>query len=323
MKKSFLYLIVALGLIQLSYSCTPKSKIPFLAKMNIYADSLIDEPFPDSLNYTNRGLKLTKEQCYALCSDSLWLTIVSIKKINDKYLIFFNEYQTDVRCALFNEQGKIIDWCDFCGAIAPSYCYPKEKGIIRIERHIEADSLDCEQTIWNIKYIDNNKFETKVIINDSVTVTRLYSVSDKITLLSKTESKHIDTPAYDIITTPISQAKDICDKLTTYKELRKKSDYGCTVLRRLFEGNVMINLLKYNAKDALQWIYDHRTNKRMEFYVKDACSHYPGHYDRSLSINFLKSQILQLKDKQAQEYLLKMPVFTDNDDNTLVYINRN
>ena len=85
----------------------------------------------------------------------------------------------------------------------------------------------------------------------------------------------------------------------------------------------MIDLLKYNAKDALQWIYDHRTNKRMEFYAKDACSHYPGHYDRSLSINFLKSQILQLKDKQAQEYLLKMPVFTDNDDNTLVYINRN
>lgn len=145
MKKSFLYLIIALGLIQLCYSCTPESKIPFLAKMNIYADSLIDEPFPDSLNYTNRGLKLTKEQCYALCSDSLWQTIVSIKKINDKYLIFFNEYQTDVRCALFNEQGKIIDWCDFCGAIAPSYCYPKEKGIIRIERHIEADSLDCEQ----------------------------------------------------------------------------------------------------------------------------------------------------------------------------------
>ena len=319
MKKSFLYLIIALGLIQLSYSCTPESKIPFLAKMNIYADSLIDEPFPDSLNYTKRGLKLTKELYYTLCSDSFAMSIVSIKQINNNYLIFFND-RASTNCGLFNEQGIIIDLCKICGLKSPDYS-PRKDGSCLIR--ICIDTLYLDQTIWNMKYLDNNKFETTVVINDSVTVTRLYSVSDKITLLSKTESGHIDTPAYDIITTPISQAKDICDKLTTYKELRKKSDYGCETLGRSFGGNVMIDLLKYNAKDALQWIYDHRTNKRMEFYVKDACSHYPGHYDRSLSINFLKSQILQLKDKQAQEYLLKMPVFTDNDDNTLVYINRN
>ena len=317
MKKFLLHLIIILGSIQLNYSCAPESKIPFLAKMNIYADSLIDEPFPDSLNYTNRGFKLSKEQYYALCSDSFTMSIVSIKQIKSNYLIFFNG--TSTNCVLFNEQGKIIDQCKLCGLKSPDYS-PRKDGSALVR--ILIDTLYLDQTIWDMKYLDNDKFETTVAINDSITVTRTYSVSDKITLLSKTELGHIDTPTYDIWTTPISQVKDICDKLATFKELRRSSDYGCCgTVSRSFGGETMIDLLKYNAKDALQWIYDHRTNERMESYVKDACSHYPGRYDKSISINFLKSQILQLKDKQAQEYLLKMPVFTDNDDNTLVYIN--
>ena len=56
MKKVILYIILVLSIAQLNVSCTPKSKIPFLGRMHIVADSLLDAPFPDSLNFENRGL---------------------------------------------------------------------------------------------------------------------------------------------------------------------------------------------------------------------------------------------------------------------------
>ena len=58
MKKFILYIVIVLGITQLNLSCTPESKIPFLGRMHIVADSLLDIPFPDSLNFENRGIEL-------------------------------------------------------------------------------------------------------------------------------------------------------------------------------------------------------------------------------------------------------------------------
>ena len=103
MKKFILYLILVLGIAQLNYSCTPESEIPFLANMRIVADSLLDAPFPDSLNFENRGIELSKEQYYALTSDSTeGEKIVSIKKYKDNYLVFFcRKYDGGVDAVLY------------------------------------------------------------------------------------------------------------------------------------------------------------------------------------------------------------------------------
>ena len=110
MKKFFLYIMLVLGIAQFNYSCTPESEIPFLANMRIVADSLLDAPFPDSLNFENRGIELSKEQYYALTSDSIeGKRIVAIKQYNDNFLVFFcqNRWISTILfdiCTFYNSQ---------------------------------------------------------------------------------------------------------------------------------------------------------------------------------------------------------------------------
>ena len=117
MKKFILYIVIVLGITQLNLSCTPESKIPFLGRMHIVADSLLDIPFPDSLNFENRGIELSKEQYYALTSDSIeGKRIVAIKQYNDNFLVFFCQNRW-ISTILFDKDGKLLDVCDFFGVI--------------------------------------------------------------------------------------------------------------------------------------------------------------------------------------------------------------
>ena len=304
MKKFILYIVFVLGITQLNLSCAPDSKIPFLGRMDIYADSLIDAPFPDSLNYISRGFQLTKEQYYDLCSDSLDnMSIVCIKKVKNNYLLFFARYGRDVKCGLFNEQGKIIDWCNDCGW----YMGFNKSGVTPI---VVMDSLRLNNPRWDIEYKGDDRFDIRLIIDGIDTLTWHYSVADKMTLVGRTESREIATPSSDIEALPISQAKDACDQLSVFKKLRPNSSgYYVETLGRSEGGHILIPHIRYNAETVLQWIYDNRTNERMERYIKDACTNYFDRYPREIPIDFLRKSILKLKDKKAQEYLLNMEVF--------------
>ena len=55
--------MLVLGIAQLNYSCTPETNPPFLAKLGINADSLMNKPFPKVvLNVDSIGLPLNESE---------------------------------------------------------------------------------------------------------------------------------------------------------------------------------------------------------------------------------------------------------------------
>ena len=82
--------MLVLGIAQLNYSCTPETNPPFLAKLGINADSLMNKPFPKVvLNVDSIGLPLNESEFYSLTLDSVhYMRIVSWKKIGNNYIVF-------------------------------------------------------------------------------------------------------------------------------------------------------------------------------------------------------------------------------------------
>ena len=125
--------------------------------MHIVADSLLDIPFPDSLNLLNRGIELSKEQYYALASDSVeGRRIVAIKKYNDNFLVFFCQNRW-ISTILFDKDGKLLDVCDFFGVI------PRKKVSIEVDIDIPIDSFCIDESLWNIKFQGDNNIELEDI----------------------------------------------------------------------------------------------------------------------------------------------------------------
>ena len=302
MKEFILYIILVLGITQLNLSCAPESKIPFLGRMHIVADSLLDAPFPDSLNFENRGIELSKEQYYALTSDSIeGKRIVAIKQYNDNFLVFFSYKNLEISSILYDKEGKILDRCTFWGFTPPS-C--RSSVIIAI-----IDSLDLNKSIWDAKYVERNKIELKGIFPNNDTIKVFYSVSDKITMIGKKTSKEIAMPSFDIKFLAVSQADRACELASNYRDVPHKS-YGCGGYgyKADYAYCELYPFVMYNPQVVLQWVYDHRDNEKIKetlFYCYDTFSRNKG----KLSQDFLRENILKLKDKEAQEYLLNMKVF--------------
>lgn len=311
MKKFILYIILVLGITQLNYSCVPESKIPFLANMRIVADSLLDAPFPDSLNFENRGLELTNEQYYALCSDSIENEkIVSIKKYKDNYLVFFcQKYGGWVDAVLYDKYGKRLDRCAFMG-LASQNCRVSKKG--RQTRYMEIDTIDINSSLWNIGCQGDDKIVLEGVFFKTDTLKMTYSISDKITKIGRTASKEIATPALDIKTFAISQVDSACERLSVYGPLPFKSGCVFWTMAALLGTDYLLPYIKYNPQGVLQWIYDHKNEK-----VEDClyyCYEFHQRYSWGFSLDFLRENILKLKDKKAQEYLLNMRVFKENSE---------
>ena len=180
MKKFILYIILVLSIAQLNVSCTPKSKIPFLGRMHIVADSLLDAPFPDSLNFENRGLELTKEQYYALTSDSIeGEKIVSIKKYKDNYLMFFcRKYDGWIEAVLLAKYGKRLDQSGFFG-LASRNCRIAENG--RQTMFMGLDTIGINSSLWNIRCQGDDKILLEGVLFKTDTLKMIFSISDKIT----------------------------------------------------------------------------------------------------------------------------------------------
>ena len=304
MKKFILYIILVLGITQLNLSCTPESKIPFLGRMHIVADSLLDIPFPDSLNFENRGIELSKEQYYALTSDSIeGKRIVAIKQYNDNFLVFFCQNRW-ISTILFDKDGKLLDVCDFFGVI------PRKKVSIEVDIDIPIDSFCVDESLWNIKFQDDNNIELEAVLNRIDTIKMSYSISDRITKTRRIASKEIATPALDIRTFAVSQVDSVCERLSVYHPM---SPSGMCI-KWTWGGHLgaqyLLPCIKYNPQGILQWIYDYK-NERVEkclYY----CHETYHRYSWGFSLDFLRENILKLKDKKAQEYLLNMKVFKEN-----------
>ncbi len=309
MKKFILYLILVLGIAQLNYSCTPESEIPFLANMRIVADSLLDAPFPDSLNFENRGIELSKEQYYALTSDSVeGEKIVSIKKYKDNYLVFFcRKYDGGVDAVLYDKYGKRLDRCTFMG-----WAYRKDR-VNRREVLIEGiDTIRRKSSLWNIRYQGDDKIVLEGIFFKTDTLKMTFSISDKITKISRTASKEIATPALDISTFAVSQVDSACERLSVYRPLPFKGEDVFWTIGGLLGTDYLLPYVKYNPQGVLQWIYDHKNEK-----VEDClyyCHKFCHRYCWGFSLDFLRENVLKLKDKKAQEYLLNMRVFKENSE---------
>ena len=311
MKKFILYLILVLGIAQLNYSCVPESEIPFLANMRIVADSLLDAPFPDSLNFENRGIELSKEQYYALTSDSIeGKRIVAIKKYNDNFLVFFLYDKMWINTILFNKEGKVLDRCEFWGVIPPS-CRLADNG--RRMFIINFDTLNLNKSIWNARYLDGNKIELVGAFPKNDTIKAIYSISDKITMINKTTSKEVGAYSLNIKLLAVSQVDRACELANDYKHICT-SYYGCECFRWAFYATFeLYPFVRYNPRGVLQWIYKHPDKEK----VPETLFRY---YDRLLSprreeySNFLRENVLKLKDKKAQEYLLNMKVFKENSE---------
>ena len=257
MKKFILYLILVLGIAQLNYSCTPESEIPFLANMRIVADSLLDAPFPDSLNFENRGLELTKEQYYALTSDSIeGKRIVAIKQYNDNFLVFFCQNRW-ISTILFDKDGKLLDVCDFFGVI------PRKKVSIEVDIDIPIDSFCIDESLWNIKFQGDNNIELEAVFNRIDTIKISYSISDRITKTRRITSKEITTPALDIRTFAVSQVDSVCERLSVYHPMSPQNMDVCWNIRGIYGTYYLLPYIKYNPQGVLQWIYDHK-NERLE-----------------------------------------------------------
>ena len=309
MKKFILYIVIVLGITQLNLSCTPESKIPFLGRMHIVADSLLDAPFPDSLNFENRGLELTKEQYYALCSDSTeGEKIVSIRKYKDNYLLFFcRKYYGWVDAVLLDKYGKQLDRSGFLG-LASRSCRVAENG--KQARFENRDSIDMNTSLWNIRCQDDDKFVLEGVLGHIDTLKMTYSISDKITKISRMASKEIATPSLDIMTLALSQPEKACELASSYMYLCRKGDYGSCLNSSRYAYRELYRFVRYNPQVVLQWIYDHRENKKVEktlFICYEVYSCNNG----GISKEFLRDNILKLKDKKAQEYLLNIEVFKD------------
>ena len=311
MKKFILYIILVLGITQLNLSCAPDSKIPFLGKMHIVADSLLDIPFPDSLNFGNRGIELSKEQYYALTSDSVeGRRIVAIKKYNENFLVFFLSDNMWISTILFDKEGKLLDRCTFWGLTPPS-CRIAENGRKTIIGN--SDTLDLNKSIWNARYLDDNKIELKGAFPKNDTIKAIYSVSDKITMISEITSKEVGAYSLNINLLAISQADRACELAGDYKHICK-SPNGCECFHWAFYATYELNpFVRLNPQGVLQWIYKHPDNEKVPEtlfrYYDHLCSPYREEYS-----NFLRENILKLKDKKAQEYLLNMKVFRENSE---------
>ena len=309
MKKFILYIILVLGITQLNLSCAPESKIPFLGRMHIVADSLLDAPFPDSLNFGNRGIELSKEQYYALTSDSIeGKRIVAIKQYNDNFLVFFLFEKMWISTILFDKDGKVLDRCTFWGLTPPS-CRIAENG--RKIMISNTDTLDLNESLWYAKYVEKNKIELKGIFPKNDTIKLFYSVSDRITMIGKQTSKEIAMPSYDIRLLAVSQADRACELASNYRDVPYNGN-GCGVYgyKADYAYSELYPFVKCNPQVVLQWIYDHRDNDKIKetlFYCYETYSRYNG----GISKEFLRENILKLKGKKAQEYLLNMKVFKE------------
>ena len=301
MKKFILYIILALGITQLNLSCAPESKIPFLTKMDIYADSLIDAPFPDSLDFRNRGIELSKAQYYALTSDSVeGEKIVAIKKYKENFLVFFCRTRV-ISTILFDKDGKLLDVCPFFG-LTPRY----NEVLIdaRNSYYLGMDTIGYSP-LWNVRFQDNNHIVLKGVFHKTDTIKMLYKISDRITKIRRISSKKITTPALDILTFAVSQVDSVCERFSVYFPVwngdQEWNQHGLHGSMRLYP------YIKYNPQGVLQWIYDHK-NERIEkclYYCHESYHRYCWGF----SLDFLRENILKLKDKKAQEYLLNMKVF--------------
>ena len=304
MKKFILYIILVLGITQLNFSCAPESKIPFLGRMHIVADSLLDIPFQDSLNFENRGIELSKEQYYALTSDSIeGKRIVAIKQYNDNFLVFFC-WSRYVSAILFDKDGKQLDVCPFFGII------PTKKRGIEFDIDIPIDSFYIDESLWNIKFQGDNNIELEAVFNRIDTIKILYSISDRITKTRRIASKEITTPALDIHTFAVSQVDSVCERLSVYHPISPKNRELCWNIQGVYGTYYLLPYIKYNPQGVLQWIYDHK-NERLEkclYYCHESYHRYCWGF----SLNFLRENIFKLKDKKAHEYLLNMKVFKEN-----------
>ena len=312
MKKFILYLILVLGIVQLNYSCTPESEIPFLANMRIVADSLLDAPFPDSLNFENRGIELSKEQYYALTSDSIeGEKIVSIKKYKDNYLVFFCQKNNGwIEAVLLDKYGKQLDQSGFFG-LASRNCRIAENG--RQTMFMGIDTIGINSSLWNIRCKGDDKILLEGVLFKTDTIKMIFSISDKITKISRTASKEIATPTLDIMSLALSQTERACELVNCYRHLCK-SYYGCECSYKAeYAYRELYRFVKHNPQAVLQWIYDHRENQKVEKTLFYCYEHFSYYYDKGFA-NFLRENILKLKDKKAQEYLLKMEVFKENSE---------
>ena len=305
MKKFILYIVLVLGITQLNLSCERESEIPFLAKMDIYADSLLDIPFPDSLDFGNHGIELTKEQYYALASDSVeGERIVAIKKYDENFLVFFCRTKV-ISTILFDKEGKLLDVFPFFG-LTPGYNEVLIDG--RNDFYLRMDTIGYSSSpLWNVRLQDNNQIVLKGVFHGTDTIKMLYKISDRITKIRRFSSKEIATPALDILTFAVSQVDSVCERFSVYFPVWtgevEVNQHGLHGSMRLYP------YIKYNPQGVLQWIYDHK-NERVEDCLY-FCYYDYSYYTWGFSLDFLRENILKLKDKKAQEYLLNMKVFKE------------
>lgn len=287
---------------------------PFLADMSIEADSLMNKALPENYDYLhNNGIKLDAGQSYKLFSDSTSSNrIISWKKIGDNYLVFFEDI--GLQSFLFDKDGNILDRCK-------ELLY-NSRVIFAREYYEDHDAGDSDYygnyhvvTKWKSKYVGEDKFEITQIINDTMIINRLYEVSDKITMISRTSSTGTLTPSMDVITLPFSQTYAACDFLTKYKDLH--FIYEDIIANTTFSGrySLLYSRVLDNPQEVFRWICEHKNDKIVQNlllkcylrtkFLKVQDEKYYKNY-RMPDYEFLHKNILEVKDKANQEYLLNM-----------------
>ena len=308
MKKFILYIILVLGITQLNLSCAPETNPPFLAKLGIKADSLMDKPFPKYIDYDNVGMALSIPECYKLIADSARKAeIVSWKKIKDNYLVFLGIY-AHMDCYLFDAKGNILDKCEIAHNMRHQ---------VRVLLVSHSDGICCEisenepkdEVKWKVRYIGENRFETTEIINDTNFVTRLYDVADRISLISRVSPQGIQTPSADITTLPISEAYKACELLSKTRNLHFVYEDVYFYSGFYYRDFRLYPYLMDNPQAVFQWIYEHKEDKTIQDVILKNYIRAKEINNKKLSLDFLRENILKLKDKKAQEYLLNMKVF--------------
>lgn len=316
MRISVANIILAISIITMANSCKQHSNPPFLSGLGIDADSLTNKTLPNDkdINLACLGIPLSKEQCkkLSLKYDGMQ-RLISWKKIGNNQLAFYSSADVLI-CILYDKYGKFLDTCT--GVAEYKYeAQGSNLSVLSFEMFTNEGNYVVPPVVrWKTQYIGQNKFESTQIINDTSIVTRLYEVTDKITMISRASSTNTPTPSMDINTLPVSQTYAACDLLAKYKDTHYAFEdvVGYTAYKaRSFR---LYLIFKENPQEVLKWICEHKEDKTIQNLLLD--NYLITKYATLKNKNNKKpakpdyllfhDNILKVKNKSDKEYLLKM-----------------
>lgn len=328
--------IIPIFILSVGIASCSHSHFPFLDKLGINTDSILIDSFPSKDPYLYSGQLLrsnslsidqTKEltdfECQGTIHDSTYVSnIVSAKQFNDNYLITLRIYNGEMRSLLFNREGKKLDEC-LCG-------YNNARvntSIAKVYRKIPNANFYVYTNPWEHHYVGNDKLSATFIDNEHGNkITYLYRIAnDKIILISRKSKKNVLTPSLDIAMYPTSQMYEVCNIIA-----KSKIEYNCPYIVTtgwcgtgtvdedsidtvLYPKNI-IQPINSNLPVMLKWIVDNKQDSCVANCLRYICSDkYKnscyGKFSKNITYKSVKNQIMQIKDKKSQQYLLMKIIY--------------